>query len=239
MTTPRVVVLDDTEALANHAARWIAKEACRPLTVSLSGGSTPKAAYQRLAGLAVPWSNLRLFFGDERVVPPDDEGSNFRMVRKALLERVPIPERNVHRIPGELDPRDAADRAEAELRQAFPGQDVPVFDITLLGMGADGHTASLFPGATEAGETERLYVPVHRPDLPQPWRVSATLPVINASRHVVFLVSGPEKADVLRRVMDGDQTLPSARVAPSGELTWLVTRDLADAAGVRPTTAGR
>ncbi len=238
MNRPEIVVVSDSAALADEAARRIEAVASDQAwggtaSVALAGGSTPRVAYQHLGSRCCPWAKLSIFFGDERCVPPDDEGSNYRMVREALIDRVPFPPDNVHRIHGELSPDEAAARAEEDLRRAFPRQDIPRFDLMVLGIGADGHTASLFPGSPEMDETERLMVPVHRPELPQPWRVSMTLPVLNAAARVLFLVADPAKGDVVRRAIAGDPALPAGRVQPTdGAETWIVTEDVADAAGI-------
>lgn len=238
MNRPEIVVVKDGAALADEAARRIEAVASDQAwggtaSVALAGGSTPRVAYQHLGSRCCPWAKLSIFFGDERCVPPDDEGSNYRMVREALINRVPFPEANVHRIQGELPPDEGAARAEEDLRRAFPRQDVPRFDLMVLGIGADGHTASLFPGAPELEETQRLTVPVHRPDLPQPWRVSMTLPVLNAAHRVLFLAADAAKGDVVRRAAAGDPALPAGRVQPTdGTETWIVTADVAEAAGL-------
>lgn len=233
MSERRLVVVDDAEVLAERAARLIAAAPReRNARVCLSGGATPRAAYERLAGLGAAWDRLHLYFGDERCVPPDAEGSNYRMVREALLDRVDIPDDNVHRVPGELPAPDAARAAEDDMRRSFGDVPLPRFDLVLLGMGEDGHTASLFPGTGGGDVTDRLLIPVHRPELPQPWRVSVTMPVVNAAWHAVFLVSGAAKGPVLRRAWEGDARLPAGRVDPRGDLTFLVDRDAARAAGM-------
>jgi 6-phosphogluconolactonase len=227
--TPEVIVVPDGLALADLAAERIedlavASTPTVPATISLAGGSTPRAAYQRLGSRCAPWARMRIFFGDERCVPPDDEGSNYRMVREALLDRVPLLPEQVHRIRGELEPPDAAATAEAELRSEFPGEDTPRLDLCVLGIGVDGHTASLFPGGPELDAGDRLMVPVHRPELPQPWRVSMTLRLINASRRVMFVANDAAKADVVARAIAGDPDIPAGRVRPSdGTLTWIIT----------------
>jgi 6-phosphogluconolactonase len=174
----------------------------RPRTLALAGGRTPRELYRRLASLKYDWEGVDVFFGDERCVPPDHPDSNFRMASEALLSRVAA---RVHRMRGE-----ACDAAayERELRAVF-GEGVPVFDLVFLGMGADGHTASLFPGDAALEESQRLVVRVARPDHP---RLTLTLPVLSASRLAVFLVSGEEKREALRRVL-ADENLPAARVA--------------------------
>jgi 6-phosphogluconolactonase len=227
-----IVVVPDLAALADEAAARVEQVALRTptgerATIALAGGSTPKAAYQQLAGRCPPWSRVEFFFGDERCVPPDDEGSNYGMAREALLDRIPLRPSQVHRVLGELPPEEAARRAEEDLRASVSGSPFPVFDMVLLGMGPDGHTASLFPGAPELDEARRLMVPVHRPDLPQPWRVSMTLPVINAARRILMVVGNPEKAEMVRRAVAGDPSIPAGRLSPAGTLTWLVTEDAA------------
>lgn len=226
-------VVKDMTALADEAAARIERVAVEApprtrATIALAGGGTPRAAYQQLAGRCPPWGRVEFFFGDERCVPPDAEGSNYGMAREALLDRIPLRPEQVHRILGELPPEEAAARAEGDLRARAPGDPVPVLDLVLLGMGPDGHTASLFPGAPELGETGRLYVPVHRPEMPQPWRVSLTLPVLNAARRVLVVVGGAPKAAAVRRAVTGDPGVPAGRLRPTaGTLTWLLTEDAA------------
>ena len=227
--TPDVRVLPDPTALSDAAALLIESIALRaslkePLTLALAGGSTPKSMYQHLAARSVPWGKVRVFFGDERCVPPDDVGSNYRMAREAMLDRVPLNPAYLHRILGELPPDEAAQRAEDDLRANVTGDPIPRLDLIVLGIGPDGHTASLFPGGPESEVTDRLMVPVHRPDLPQPWRVSMTLPVLNAARRVVVLVADGAKAPMVARALAGDETIPAGRVRPTdGELIWMVT----------------
>lgn len=228
----QIVVVADLPALADEAAARIERVALDAppggrATIALAGGGTPKAAYQQLAGRCPPWGRVEFFFGDERCVPPDAEGSNYGMAREALLDRIPLRLSQVHRVLGELEPEEAARRAEEDLRASVPGSPFPVFDLMLLGMGPDGHTASLFPGAPEVEEAERLAVPVHRAEMPQPWRVSMTLPVINASRRILMVVSGLEKAPMVRRAIAGDRDIPAGRLRPAGRLTWLLTEDAA------------
>ena len=194
--------------------------------VALAGGSTPEAAYELLAGEAffggVDWSRVQVLFGDERAVPPDHVDSNYRMARETLLARVPIPGENVHRIQGEREPAEAARRYQIELETVL-GENGR-FDLIFLGMGSDGHTASLFPGTPALEERERLVVanPVRALERT---RITLTLPAINAARQVVFLVSGASKAAALAAVLAGEP-LPAARVLPEdGQVTWLVDRD--------------
>lgn len=232
MTAPEVVVVRDLATLADEAATRIERAvlAAPPrgtATIALAGGATPRAAYQRLAARCPPWGRAVFYFGDERCVPPDAEGSNYGMAREALLDRLPLRPGQVHRVLGELEPGEAARRAEADLRESLPGSPWPVLDLVVLGIGPDGHTASLFPDAPELDEAERLMVPVHRPEMPQPWRVSMTLPVLNAARSVLVLVGGAEKASVVPRAVAGDPSVPAGRLRPDGPLTWLLTEDAA------------
>jgi len=233
MSAPEILVVRDLAALADKAAARMEKVALgAPVgtraTIALAGGSTPRAAYQQLAGRCPPWGRVAFYFGDERCVPPDAEGSNYGMAREALLDRIPLRSDQVHRVRGELPPAEAAERAEEDLRATVTGTPWPVLDLVLLGMGSDGHTASLFPGSPEVEEATRLAVPVHRPEMPQPWRVSFTLPVLNAARRVLFVVGQADKAEMVRRAIDGDPSIPAGRVRPTtGTLTWLLTEEAA------------
>jgi 6-phosphogluconolactonase len=235
VSAPEVVIVKDLPALADEAAARIERVALEAApgtraSIALAGGGTPRAAYQQLAGRCPPWGRVEFFFGDERCVPPDAEGSNYGMAREAFLDRLPLRADQVHRILGELPPEEAAERAEADLRARVAGDPMPVLDLVLLGMGPDGHTASLFPDGPEVEETARLAVAVHRPEMPQPWRVSLTLPVINAARRVLVVVGSAEKAPMVRRALDRDPSIPAGRVDPrSGELTWLLTEEAAAA----------
>jgi 6-phosphogluconolactonase len=231
-------IVRDLAALADEAAARIERVALEApagtrANIALAGGSTPRAAYQQLAGRCPPWGRVAFFFGDERCVPPDAEGSNYGMAREALLDRIPLRADQVHRVRGELPPAEGAARAEEDLRATVAGSPFPVLDLVLLGMGADGHTASLFPGAPELEERERLAVAVHRPEMPQPWRVSMTLPVINAARRILIVVGSAEKAEMVRRAVAGDAAIPAGRLRPvDGTLTWLLTEEAA--AGIDP-----
>jgi len=195
--------------------------------LSLCGGSTPRPIYERLASLdagEIDWGRVRLTFGDERAVPPGHADSNFRMVREALLDRVAIPAENVLRIEGEEVPELAARRCEAVLRAWAAGDGTAMFvhDLVLLGMGDDGHTASLFPGTQALGETGRWVVANYVPKFDSE-RITLTYPVINAARAVCFLVTGEEaKGPVVGRILAGGSDAPAARVQPAGELVWLL-----------------
>ncbi len=194
-------------------------------TLALSGGDTPRLLHQMLAtdhASLIDWNHLHLFWGDERYVPHDSPQSNFRMARETLIDHVPIPADNVHPMPTDFDdPEDAARACEAILRAFTPG-DVPRLDIILLGIGADGHTASLFPGSTALSEAERAVVPsIAHADPPQ--RLTLTYPVINSAANVFFLVAGEDKAPVVAAALAGasPETLPAAGVRPTnGRLCW-------------------
>lgn len=236
MSAPEVIVVADMDALADEAAARIERVALstpsgQRARIGLAGGATPRAAYQQLAGRCPPWRRVEFFFGDERCVPPDAEGSNYGMAREALLDRIPLVPDQVHRIQGELPPEQAAALAEDDLRAAVPGDPWPELDLIVLGMGPDGHTASLFPGGPELEEELRLMVPVHRPEMPQPWRVSMTLPVLNAARNVLVVVGGASKAPMVPRAVAGDPSIPAGRLRPAGHLTWLITADAATGLG--------
>ena len=193
---PELVVVQD---VAGAAAELFL--ALRPRTVALAGGSTPRRLYERLVTCAFPWSETEMFFGDERCVPPDHPNSNYRMAGEALLSKVPA---NVHRMPGETCDAEAY---EEELRQVF-GAGLPEFDLVLLGLGEDGHTASLFPGDPALEEKQRWVIRVQRPDHA---RLTLTLPVLSAAKVALFLVLGAAKAEALQRLRAGDD-IPAARV---------------------------
>jgi 6-phosphogluconolactonase len=204
--------------------------------VALSGGSTPRATYTLLANdelaARVDWPRVRVFWGDERCVPPDHAGSNYRMARETLLDHVPLPTRNVHRIQGELPPDQAATAYQAELEAVLGAGGR--FDLILLGMGEDGHTASLFPSTAALHEQTRWVVAQYVDKL-SAWRVTLTPVAINAAAHVTFLVYGVGKAERLREVLDGPRqpdVLPAQIVRPTdGRLLWLA--DAAAAVHVR------
>ncbi len=230
-----VVVYPDLNALVAGAADAIAREAAQAIaergrfSIALSGGSTPKPVYARLAGpKGIDWSRVVICFGDERCVPPDDPQSNFRMARAALIDHIPIPAGNIHRMRGEDDPRRAAAAYADELTRAL-GEGWRL-DLALQGLGDNGHTASLFPGLAAIEETSRPVVAAYV-EVVGMWRLTLTPPAINAARKVAFLVSGAGKADVLARVLQGpyDPTvLPSQIVRPKdSRALWLVDADAA------------
>lgn len=235
---PRVLVYDDAESVARAAAERIVELARESIAgsgrfiIALSGGTTPRRVYELLADEefrdSVDWLNVHVFFGDERMVPPDSSESNYRMANEALLSRVPIPPENIHRIEGVGDANANASVYELEMRGLF-GEEVewPRLDHILLGMGDDGHTASLFPGTDVLHETRRWVAP-NRVEKLGAWRVTLTAPVINAARHVTFLVNGHGKAERLREVLKGERDtsrLPSQLIRPhDGTLEWFVDR---------------
>ena len=201
-------------------------------SVALAGGSTPRGLYQLLAHppyvSQIAWERLRIFWGDERPVPPDHPDSNFRMAQEAFLSHVPIPPDQVFRIEGELAPEAAARRYERVLREEFgvSNGEVPCFDLILLGMGADGHTASLFPGTSAVAELNQL-VAAPWVESQQTFRVTVTPPVLNAAKNVIFLVSGLDKAVVLQAVLEGPRVpdrYPAQVVHPTtdGHVWWLI-----------------
>ncbi len=227
----RVEVFADREALAREAAESIAALGRKAIaarghfTWALAGGSTPEPVYRLVASPPLSemldWERVHLFWGDERCVPPDDPRSNYRMARESLIDGVPIPEGHVHRMPGELEPAAAAGAYARELQETF-ADDPPRFDLILLGMGEDGHTASLFPGTAALTIRDRCVVANYVPHL-DTWRLTLTYPAINAARHVRFLVAGAEKAEMVARVQEGRDALPAAKVTPSpGDLVWWV-----------------
>jgi 6-phosphogluconolactonase len=229
----RFEIFPDPAALARHVAEWMtaaalaAKETFR---VSLSGGSTPKMLYGLLASdefrSRFPWQRVSWYWGDERFVPYDDPESNYRMTREAMLARAPVPPENIHPVPTDGTPQDAARRYERTLQQGYGATVLdparPLFDVMLLGLGPDGHTASLPPGDPVLEERERWVAVVShgRPEV----RITMTYPVIESSRRVAFLVAGREKAAILQAIRAGDSRVPAARVRPLGELIWFVDR---------------
>ncbi|MBN1977662.1 MAG: 6-phosphogluconolactonase [Anaerolineae bacterium] len=224
-----IKVYADADTLAQAAAEHFVEQAAEAIAardrfvVALAGGATPRATYALLASWSfatrVDWLRVHFLWGDERCVPPDHRDSNYRLVRQALLNKILIPNVNVHRIRGELEPAWAAMAYESEL-EALLEMDGR-FDLILLGMGEDGHTASLFPGTAALEEQTRWVVETHVEKL-SAWRITLTLPVINAARQVTFLVSGASKAEPLARIQAGEP-LPAGLVQPTGgKLTWLV-----------------
>ena len=244
MIDAEIAVLEDPKALAEEAAgRFadLAEEAVASrgrFSVAPSGGSTPGALYRLLAGSPyrdqIPWEQVHLFWADERCVPPDDPGSNFRLANETLIAHVPLLPDHVHRVLGELESKAAARAYDLELQDFFCGPRTR-FDLVLLGMGLDGHTASLFPGSAALQERQRLAVAVEAEYKDRPAaRVTLTLPALNTARQVLFMVAGSTKAGVVQTVLQGpaldgsdpvgaDELLPAQQVRPvAGRLTWLI-----------------
>ena len=240
-----ITIYPDSEHFVDGSADFIAGLAARAVAergrfaIALSGGSTPRPIYARLATGAyaerIDWPRVHIFFGDERCVPPDDSRSNYRMAREALLDHVPLPPGNIHRIRGEDDPAQAALAYAQEVQRLFRSASAPAFDLICLGMGENGHTASLFPGAAALRERVRWVVPQYV-EVMTTWRVTFTTVLINAARHIAFFAAGTGKADVLWRVHAGPyqpDVLPSQLIQPDhGQLHWLV--DAAAGAKVQP-----
>lgn len=223
----------DAERLARAAAEHFVTQAAEAIaargqfTVALAGGSTPRATYALLAAEEVDWPSVHVFWGDERCVPPDHPDSNYRLAREALLDHVPLTTGNVHRIRGEISPEEAAADYERTLRSFFarrPEGPTARFDLILLGMGEDGHTASLFPGTAALHEQTR-WVVAHYVDKLRAWRVTLTPVVINAAAQVTFIVAGAGKAERLREVLTGpyrpDALLAQVVRPTDGCLLWL------------------
>jgi 6-phosphogluconolactonase len=221
---PEIQVLDDPAAAV---AERLAEAAGKGERMVVTGGSTPRAAYERAAKLLDDWSAADVWMTDERCVPPDHEHSNFGMLKAALLDRVEGHAPTVHRMEGEAGPDQAAARYEEELRgSGLAGEAVPTFDLVLLGMGPDAHVCSLFPGDAALGVTDRWAVGVETPGMaPLVSRVTLTLPVVNAAREIVFLVAGEDKAEAVERAFSGtpDPSAPASMVQPeSGALKLLL-----------------
>jgi 6-phosphogluconolactonase len=236
MSNPEIRIFENLQDLSWAAATRFEEQARvktlekKPFSVAVSGGSTPKLLFELLANPGfqgrVRWSNVQLFQVDERCVPPDDAQSNYRMIRQALLEAVPLPPENFHRMTAELPDRDEAARAYAEeiarVLHPAPGE-VPRFDLIFLGMGPDGHTASLFPGSPALGENSAWVAPNYAAQL-NSHRLTLTLPVLNAAAHVIFLVAGADKAETLLQVLEGPAGhFPAQLIQPTnGTLSWFL-----------------
>ncbi len=256
-TKPEVRPYRNIKALNSAAAELtcrLARECVKKhgfFTVALSGGNTPRPLYEALAkppfNTRIPWRSIHLFWGDERCVSSDHPESNFAMAFRALISKVPIPSQNVHRIPAEIEPpEDAAEAYEKILREFFEpsvrtdthsnasggGEPFPSFDLILLGVGKDGHTASLFPGDQAVEEEKRWVAAVRAPHSSPPVpRITLTLPVINRAQCVLFMASGSEKREVIRSILEdfsqATRSYPAARVNPGGRVVWLIDEEAA------------
>jgi 6-phosphogluconolactonase len=240
----KIQIVADADSMSRAAAETIVEHVSESLqtrdiyTIALSGGSTPRRLYALLASDAklrkqIPWDRIHFFWGDERHVPPGHPESNYRMAYETILSKAPIPLKNIHRIHAEdADAGRAAAGCELEIRQFFKieaGQ-IPSFDCVLLGMGPDGHTASLFPGTSALEETNRLMV-ANWVEKFQSYRITMTLPVINNAERIIFLVGGEEKADILKAVLEGDiesKRYPAQLIQPTdGVLFWFLDQSAA------------
>jgi 6-phosphogluconolactonase len=242
-----VEVYETLDELQLRAAEYVSTVALRPTVsgrdvhVTLSGGSTPRRMHELLADDAgIDWSRVHLYWGDERTVPPDSEQSNFRMARETLLERVAIPPSRIHRMRGEEDPRRAAWEYEAELREHFGVEppELPRFDLIVLGVGADGHTASLFPGTAALDERERWVVANEVPQL-NTTRITLTYPVLNNAAMLLFLVAGADKVEAIQRIFAPTNATPppaASAHADNGVTLWMF--DAKAAAGLPRALSG-
>jgi 6-phosphogluconolactonase len=239
MSQPHLIVLEDAHAVVVRAAEELAHVAGEAICthaqflLALAGGSTPAAMYELLATrfkLSVDWKEVQFFFGDERCVPPDNKSSNYAMASRTILSPLGIKPAQVHRIQGELKPEDAARAYEAEIRKslALGADGMPRFDLVLLGVGANAHTASLFPGDPAIRETRRIAVAVEVDDPTERHRVSLTPPALNNAARVMFVVHGADKAAAVQQILEGPRDpdrFPAQVIAPrEGELTWVLDK---------------
>ncbi|MBA3882235.1 MAG: 6-phosphogluconolactonase [Chthoniobacterales bacterium] len=221
-----------TSAFVRDAAEFIRQQARIALAergefrIALSGGNTPRPVYQELARIArdLPWERIFVTFGDERCVPPEDEQSNYRMARESLLVPAAVPDRSVARLRGEIDPRLAAQEYEAQLDvlATQKGEVIYRHDLILLGLGEDGHTASLFPATAALEEQARRVVANFVPKL-NAWRLTFTFPLIEQGRRICFLVNGEKHRELIEKVLQGDRAYPASRVrSTNGPVTWII-----------------
>ena len=228
-THPRVI---RTKNFVTDAAAYVLDQARKAMAernefrIALSGGNTPAPVYARIAAEAhdFPWDRVRFTFGDERCVPPDNPQSNFKMARENLFVPADIPKKSIMRMRGEIDPQIAAQEYEDQLNSIATACGEPIYqhDLILLGLGDDGHTASLFPGTSALDEMTRRVVANFVPKL-DAWRLTSTFPLINHARHILFLVGASKSPQLIERVLAGDRQFPAARVNPSaGEVTWMI-----------------
>jgi 6-phosphogluconolactonase len=242
MTTPslagRADIAADPHVVARRAAEWFTRTTSAQagtVRVSLSGGSTPKELYTLLRGdefrARLPWERMEFFWGDERFVPLDDPASNYRMAMETLLAHAPVPAEHIHPVPVSGTPREAAVQYEALLKRCYGAQELdptrPLFHIMLLGLGADGHTASLIPGQPVLAERERWVAAVAegRPEE----RITLTYPAIESSAAIAFLVTGAEKARAVRLARAGEESVPAGRIRTRAEVIWFLDHAAASA----------
>jgi 6-phosphogluconolactonase len=240
-THMNVAIFPDISTLRNEAAQYIVRLANESIvmhgrfTIALSGGSTPKTIYGLLGSTPyreqIDWSMVEIFWSDERCVPPDDPESNYHLAQQVLLSSIPISASQIHRMPADQADRDAASLSYTkEMQHTFGTDGIPSFDLIQLGMGPEGHTASLFPHQPSLHEQQRLVMPVSVPK-PPPDRLTFTPPLLNAARFILFLVIGDEKADAVQAVLEGDyqpDEYPAQIVRPPhGEVTWMLDTNAA------------
>lgn len=232
----QVVIYPDTNTLSHEAAQYIVRLANEAIvshgrfSIALSGGSTPRVLYGLLGDepyrSQIDWSQVEFFWSDERCVPPDSSDSNYQLAQEVLLSKVPIPASQIHRMPADKSDRDAASlEYTQEMQRVFGTDGIPSFDLLQLGMGPEGHTASLFPHQPSLHEQQRLVMPVNVPKPPPP-RLTFTPPLLNAAKHVLFLVTGVDKADAVQAVLEGGyqpEEYPAQIVRPPhGDVTWML-----------------
>ena len=235
--TDEVCLLNDPEAVGLRAASIfrdrskIAVAAKGRFSVAVSGGSTPLRLYEILGSTFrkdIPWDRTEIFWADERCVPPGHEDSNYKGVHDALLSRIDIPAANIHRIKGEMSPEEGAREYDEKLKRYFANSGSFAFDLVILGVGEDGHTASLFPESKALAEKERFAVTVYVEKL-RSWRITLTIPVLNSSSSILFLVTGLKKAGILKEILGGSgnsQKYPADLISPvAGGATWLIDRE--------------
>ncbi len=231
-----VAIYSDVDTLSQEAARYVVRVASESITTHgrftlvLAGGSTPKKLYGLLASEPyrdqIDWALTEIFWSDERCVPPDNEESNYHLAQEALLSKVPISATQIHRMPADAEDREQASLTYIqEIQRVFGTNGIPSFDLIQLGMGPEGHTASLFPHQASLHEQSRLIMPVTVPKPPPP-RLTFTPPLLNAAAHVLFLVAGQDKADALQAVLEGEYNpdeYPAQIIRPTqGEVTWML-----------------
>lgn len=238
MEKHKILIFEDKQRLAaafSHHFINLVKMKNGIFNVALSGGSTPKIWFDDLIKNhqdSIAWENVHFYWGDERCVPPEDEESNYGMTKKYLFDHIDVPEENIHRIKGELTPEEAAGQYARELTENLPGPNGPVFDLIVLGMGDDGHTASIFPDQIGLWDEPALCVVATHPETGQ-YRVSLTGKVINNAATAAFLVTGRNKAQKVMEIIKGDpvaENYPAAKVNPvNGKLYWFIDKEAAEA----------
>ena len=232
----QVLIYPDANTLSHEAAQYVVRLADEAISdhgrfsIALSGGTTPKVLYGLLGNEPysnqIDWSHVEIFWSDERCVPPDSSDSNYQLAQEVLLSKIPIQANQIHRMPADQTDRDAASQAYAqEIQRVLGTNGIPAFDLLQLGMGPEGHTASLFPHQPSLQEQQRLVMPVNVPKPPPP-RLTFTPPLLNAARHILFLVTGADKADALQAVLESGyqpEEYPAQIVRPAhGEVTWML-----------------